>query len=193
MIRAIHSNKIYFFKEKTIMTKTNKIFGFIGGTICALGLVAGVGYVSADAGTTNGFRQAAQIVTQQQDNALEMGRGGQGNGVLSEYLTEEDIHAAVADVLGITVDDLLAAKDAGTRLPDLAEELGVDIEVVHEAVQVVRAEAIQHALNDGAITQEEADQLLSQEGRPFGQRGGRGHGQGRGDNGNFVPSSTNNA
>ena len=54
--------------------------------------------------------------------------------------------AAIADALGITVEELEAAKEDGTRLSELAEELGVDMADVEAAVQEVKEDAVNQPL-----------------------------------------------
>lgn len=85
---------------------------------------------------------------------------------------------AVAQVLGMSTDDLSAALKSGKTLPQLAEEAGVEMQQIHEALQAVRAESmrehIAQALESGNITQEHADWLL--EGLDKGFLGGPGFG-----------------
>ncbi|MCB8975885.1 MAG: hypothetical protein H6657_00460 [Ardenticatenaceae bacterium] len=98
-----------------------------------------------------------------------------------EIFSRDDAEAAIAEALGLTVEDLAAAKDEGTRLTDLAEQQGVDMETVMTAVTDARTAAIEAAVADGTITQEQADILLSQDGHFFG--GGHGGPGGRGMHG----------
>lgn len=83
------------------------------------------------------------------------GNGGQNGRFFDRAAASE----AIANALGITVEELEAALDEGTKLPDLAESLGVDMEVVQAAIEAVRAEAIAQAVADGTITQEQADAM----------------------------------
>jgi hypothetical protein len=90
---------------------------------------------------------------------------------------------AVADVLGMTTDDVTAALQDGQTLQDLADEAGVDIEDVRAAIQAVHEaemrERIAQAVEDGTITQENADWLLEGLDKGFiGGPGGFGHGFG---------------
>ncbi|TET86041.1 MAG: hypothetical protein E3J37_00520 [Anaerolineales bacterium] len=88
-------------------------------------------------------------------------------------IDREKVQAAVAEALGISVEELQAARTEGKTLSDLAEELGVDLEVVRAARQAALEEAVQQAVEDGFVTQEQAEKILSHEGhwRPRGQRG----------------------
>ena len=78
----------------------------------------------------------------------------------------------MAKALGISVEELQAAHAEGKSLPTLIEELGLDRETVRANMETAKQEAIQQAVADGVITQEQADQILSGEGR--GKRGPRG-------------------
>ncbi len=98
-----------------------------------------------------------------------------------EYLPKEAVDAAIADALGLTVDDLAAARDAGQRLPELAAQQGVALSAVQDALQTALADALRQAVADGRLTQSQADEILSHAGdwfrpnqRPFGPRGGQG-------------------
>ena len=107
--------------------------------------------------------QADQILSGEGRNGFGHGHNGRRGG--NSFFDREAMQTVVADALGITVEELEAAHEAGQRLPELAEELGIDIETVEAAVQTAREEAINQAVEDGTITQEQADQILSGEGR----------------------------
>jgi uncharacterized protein (DUF433 family) len=137
------------------------------------------------------------LITQEQADAMlnNIDRFGVGKLRLGEGIIDCDaIKEAAADALGITVEELEAAHEEGTRLPDLAEELGVDLADVEAAVQAAREAAVQQAVQDGLITQEQADQILSGNGFRDGRRGGPGGFRGpRGGNGFFNAPDNSNA
>ncbi|NHZ72227.1 MAG: hypothetical protein GWP17_03970 [Aquificales bacterium] len=87
------------------------------------------------------------------------------------YLPQETVHEVMAGVLNMTVEELDAAIADGKRLPEIAEEQGVEMTAIVEAVQAAFAEAVAQAVADGVITQDQADRLLSRDFRPGGQRG----------------------
>jgi hypothetical protein len=146
-----------------------KYFLVIGGLLAAL-LVVGV------VGATSAYAQTSA-------SAPLHGRGpGEGRG-----LGDAELEAA-ADVLGMTTDELSSALQDGKRLQDIADETGVDIEDVRAAIQAVHEtemrDRIAQAVEDGTITQENADWLLEGLDKGFiGGPGGFGHGFGgpRGD------------
>lgn len=136
------------------------------------------------------------IITQAQlDEMLEMRAL---HGLAKELFSREDAQAVIAEQLGLTVEELAAAREAGTRIPDLAEEQGIDMETLMTAVSEARAAAFEQAVADGLLTQEQADLLLSKRGPRFGgPRGHGGHGGPRGggfgpgfNNGDAAPEST---
>jgi hypothetical protein len=86
-----------------------------------------------------------------------------------------DSDALLAGVLGITVDELQAARDEGKTLADLVDELGLDAATVRREMTAAYQQAVQQAVDDGTITQAQADQVLSRPGPGFGGFGGRGH------------------
>ncbi len=117
-----------------------------------------------------------------------------------DIFSRDDAQAVIAEQLGLTVEELAAARDEGTHVYDLAEEQGIDMETLMTAVSDARTAAINAAVADGTLTQEQADLLLSQNGPHFGfgghggpgghgMHGGHGgHGGMRG--GGFGPGSS---
>jgi predicted DNA-binding protein YlxM (UPF0122 family) len=76
-----------------------------------------------------------------------------------------------AEALGLTPEELFAELHAGKSLDEIAEAKGVDVQTVHDAMNVARDEArkqaIQQAVEDGRMTQGQADQMLERlENRP---------------------------
>lgn len=96
------------------------------------------------------------------------GPGGRGLGL-------EGVQVA-AEALGMTTDELITALRSGRTLQELADEAGVELQDVQDAIEAARAESmrerIQQALDAGTITQEHADWLL--EGLEKGFIGGPG-------------------
>lgn len=93
---------------------------------------------------------------------------------LMAYIDKEEL---LANALGISVDELQVAREDGKSLGTLIDELGLEATEVREAMQVNYEEAVQSAVDDGVITQEQADEILSGEGCGFGfggHPGGRG-------------------
>ena len=94
---------------------------------------------------------------------------------------------AVAEALGLTPEQLFSELHSGKTLEAIAEEKGVDIQKVYEAAQAARVQqmkdAIRQAVEDGRMTQEQADWLLEglEKGYfPMGQGFGFGRGLGLG-------------
>ena len=108
-----------------------------------------------------------------------MGRGGFGwrGGSWTMFDT-------AAEALGLTPDEFFVESHAGKSLAEIAEEQGVDLDSVYDAMKTRRAEAmreaIQQAVEDGNLTQEQADWMLEGLDQGFfpGRRG-FGHGWGR--------------
>ena len=90
---------------------------------------------------------------------------------LRNYLDRE---ALMAEALGITVEELQAARAEGKPLGVLIYELQLDRATVRTAMRTAYEEAIAQAVTDGVITQEQADQMLEGPGFGPGGPGGRG-------------------
>ena len=98
----------------------------------------------------------------------------------------------VAEALGLDPEQLFSRLHDGETVADVAEDLGVNLEDVRGALEDARAEqredAIQQALEDGRITEEQAEWMLEgiekgflPRGGGFDERRGMGHsGGGRG-------------
>lgn len=152
----------------------NKMLIVIGGLIAALLVVGVVG--------------ATSVYAQEPANVFQHGRGpggGRGPG-----LGDAELEAA-AEVLGMTTDEIESAFQEGKTLLDLADEADVDIEEVHAAIQAVHVaqarERIAQAVEDGTMTQAQADWMLDgldngymMGGGPGGFGGPRGGGLGNG-------------
>lgn len=86
-----------------------------------------------------------------------------------------------AEVLGLSPEELFVEMHAGKSLKEIAEDQGVDLETVQEAVSATRDEALREAIaqavDDGRMSQEQADWLLEglDEGYVLGRRA-LGHG-----------------
>ncbi len=93
-----------------------------------------------------------------------------GSGLLHDYMA-----TAIADVFGVSVEELQASHDAGERIYDIALAQGIAVEEIPVLMQTARVSALEAALADGVITQEQVDQMQSR----GGKRGGR-TGSGRG-------------
>jgi hypothetical protein len=88
---------------------------------------------------------------------------------------------AAAEALGMTADELSTQLWGGKTLAELADEAGVNLQDVRDAVEAAQLEAVRDAIaqavEDGRITQAQADWLL--QGLDNGYWGG-GHGTGLG-------------
>lgn len=111
-------------------------------------------------------------------------RGGRGFG--GRGLEGAGLEAA-AEVLGMSADELSAALKDGQKLNELAEEAGVEMQEIFDALSAVKEESmrerIAQAVEDGTMSQEKADWLL--EGLDKGFLGGKGFGFGGRDRGKF--------
>jgi uncharacterized membrane protein len=170
---------------------TKKRLVLLGGVALIVVLVAslaGATLVSADEPTTT-------PETHSRGRGLGRGVGGQAG------------LEAVAELLGMTADELSTQLWGGKTLADLADEAGVDLQTLRDAVEAANRaametavqDAIEQALEDGYITQEQADWLLEgleqgffPMGRSFGF--GRGmRGGGRGMTGSFGEAAPQRA
>jgi hypothetical protein len=121
------------------------------------------------------------------------GRGGFGHGLFGPGLGGQwTMFDTAAEAMGLTPTELFTELHAGKSLEEVAEAQGVDMEAVQEAMQAAREEAmrqrIEQAVEDGNMSQEQADWLLEGLEKGFAPMG-RGFGHGRGPKGDFSIDS----
>ena len=98
-----------------------------------------------------------------------------GEGILHDYMV-----AAYADLLNISAADLEVRLDSGETMAQIALSEGLTIDQFRTMMVEARTQAIDQALNDGVLTQDQAD-WMSQRGAGRMANGGgmRGGGQGQ--------------
>jgi len=101
---------------------------------------------------------------------------GQGDGLLHEYMVKY-----MADALGLSVDELNSRLEAGERLSQIAIDLGLNAEEFIQVMSEARLYAMEDAMADGIISQEQYNFMQERANNGAGSFGmGGGHGQGRG-------------
>ncbi|MCI0520702.1 MAG: hypothetical protein L0Z70_10675 [Chloroflexi bacterium] len=81
-----------------------------------------------------------------------MGQRGSGAGPMHQYMVN-----AFAEALGTTPEDLQAQLDAGETMWSVAEAKGMTLEEFSSLMLTARTEALDQAVADGVLTQEQAD------------------------------------
>lgn len=120
---------------------------------------------------------SAQGRAPQGDGSFGMGRhgmmansqvvAGAGAGLLHDYMVE-----AFADKLNVSVDEINERLASGEHVVDIALEQGLTVEEFRALMLDVRAQAVDQALADGVITQEQADWMKTRGAGVYGARGG---------------------
>jgi len=90
-------------------------------------------------------------------------------GPLHEYMIN-----AQAKTFGLTPEELLAYHQDGKTLSELAAGQGLTVEEFRSAMIEARTTALEQAVADGVITQEQADWMIAQSSRMFGSGYGSG-------------------
>ncbi|MFN2225877.1 MAG: hypothetical protein ACK2UY_06210 [Anaerolineae bacterium] len=119
------------------------------------------------------------------------GRGGMRGGFMAGG--ESVLLTVAAEQLGMTQEDLVAALQDGSTIADLAAEKGVELQDIVDAYVAQKGEDLAAAVEEGRITQEQADAMLEHLSEEVLERlqgeysfGGPGLG-GRGHHGGFGP------
>ncbi len=71
----------------------------------------------------------------------------------------------IASILGITDDQLKAEMESGKKIQDIITEHGLTMDQIHEKMLELKKEEISKAVEDGKITQEQADKFLKMPGK----------------------------
>jgi transposase-like protein len=86
--------------------------------------------------------------------------GGWGRGGFGHFGGDRwAMFDAIAEALGLSPEGLFTELHSGKSMAEVAEAQGVDTETLQDAVHAARDAAIQQAVEDGTITQEQADQM----------------------------------
>jgi hypothetical protein len=93
-------------------------------------------------------------------------RGMMGGGQMHEYM-----HAALAEKLGMTVEELDAQRDAGDNIWQIAEDKGYSADETVTLMQEARAAAIDKMVADEVLTQEQGDWMKENQGMMRGRGG----------------------
>jgi hypothetical protein len=158
-----------------------------------IGIAVLVVIVAAFAATDSVFAQGPQPNASQSSSAWQgrgrgggmMGLGAQyngtagqtgiGSGVLHDYLV-----SAFADKVGLTVSEVESRLDGGETLADIAVSQGVSLSDFQDWMTEIHTTAINQAVADGVISQDQADWMLSRPGMSGSGSYGTGYGMGRG-------------
>lgn len=120
------------------------------GTLTAFGLALAPAAMAAVPGPSSSTSVKA-------DSGSSQERGREGHGPRGE----RPGLATAMTVLDLTVDELKAAREAGTTLAELAEQQGVEVSTLIDALVAEAEEHVAEHVADGDLTQEEADERLA--------------------------------
>lgn len=98
-------------------------------------------------GRSSAMGTAAGVPVQQEINL---------NGALDELF-----HSYIAAGLGIPVEELEARLEAGETVAEIGLSLGYDLDAIREILSQARLDALDQAVLDGLLTQDQADWLAS--------------------------------
>ena len=94
-----------------------------------------------------------------------------------QAMLKDERDSILADALGISADELEAARAEGKTIREIAEEQGIDLADLQATIESAFETRLQELVDAGTITQEQADRLLSRADhaphpgpRPNGQR-----------------------
>ena len=148
--------------------------------------------VVAFAGVTAAFAQGPNQPDGITPPAMNQGQNEAGVGMGWMAVDEAAMHEAIAGALGMSVEAFEAEVANGENALTLAQKLGIDFAEVQAAMDAVHAAALQQAVDDGLLSQEQADWMLSRRGGQNGQGNDVNRGQGNGSTGRMGRGGGNN-
>jgi len=137
-------------------------------------LVAVVAFVGVAAAFAQEPNQAGGATAPRMNQATDGSNPGMG----LMAVDEATMHAAIADALYMSLDEFETAVAAGKTPLILAQEKGIDFAEVQAAMDAVHEAALQQAVDDGLISQGQANWILSHRGGQNGQGNGMNSGSG---------------
>lgn len=124
------------------------------------------------AGVTAAFAQGPNQPTGSTPSGMNQAQNAAGAGMGLMAVEEAAMHEAVAAALGLTVEQFEAEVANGENAFTLAQKLGVDFATVQDVMDAAHAAALQQSVDDGLISQEQANWMLSRRGGQNSQGNG---------------------
>ena len=128
--------------------------GVAGGALLGALLFAPLTSLAQDEGTESPGPDATQEDATRGDRPFMDGRGPGGHGMM----LGEGLETA-ADALGVTESELLSALEDGQSMADVAEEQGVDVQEVVDALVAAATERLDQAVEDGRVDEDRAEEM----------------------------------
>jgi hypothetical protein len=157
------------------------LLGTVGALVLLLGAFGGAAIVFADDPTPEAEDAPGCGIWGPRPGLFGFDRGGRWT-----------MFDTVAEALGLTPEKLFSELHGGKSLEEIAEDRGVEMEAIQEALSAARDEAMRNAIaqavEDGKMSQGQADWLLEGLEKGYMPRGrgfGRGFGHGPGMRGGF--------
>jgi hypothetical protein len=180
--------------DKTRLGRIGSVVaGVAGGAVVGALLFAPLSSLAQDEGSESPEPAATtQEDGTRGDRPFMDGRGPGGHGMMLGRGLE-----TAADTLGVTETELLSALEEGKSIADVAEEQGVDLQEVVDALVAAATERVDQAVEDGRLEEDRAEEtkaalpdrvaaMVQREGLPG--RGGRGP-EGFGPGGGMGPGA----
>jgi hypothetical protein len=128
---------------------------FVIGLVLIAAVALTVGIAFAQTPTQPGYGSYGPGMMGGRGGHSMMGFGGPVDGGYG--IMHESMVATFSEAFGLTPEALQARLDAGETMWQVAESLGYDLETFRSVMLEARADALQQAVEDGTITQEQAD------------------------------------
>jgi len=144
------------------------------------------------AGVTAAFAQGPNQPDGLAPTAMNRSQNEAGAGMGMMAVDEAAMHEAIARALGLTIDEFEAEVANGENAFTLAQKQGIDFAEVQAVMDAAHEAALQQAVNDGLVSQEQADWMLSRRGGQNDQGTGMDSGQRDGSTGRMGRGAGSN-
>jgi hypothetical protein len=137
------------------------IIGVIAlGNVLIAGAQAATPPVTSSATGTQSFGPNGVYTNTVPFGGGQMFRGGAGS-MFNDGQLHDQIQAALAQKLGMTVDELTSARQSGQTITDLANARGIALADLRQVILDVHQAALDALVKQGQLTQAQADQMLA--------------------------------
>ena len=130
-------------------------------TIAAVVVLGNVLIASAKGDGTTNWPSMGYMMGQPFTGTMPFRGGGpMHGGMMAPGGVHESAWAAIADKLGMTYDELAAAVQGGKTMAQLADEKGVSLDALKQVAIEAKKAALADLVEQGVLTQEQADWML---------------------------------
>jgi uncharacterized protein YidB (DUF937 family) len=162
-------------------SRGKKLLIVVIACLAAFALLAGVAVAAVSVGDGGHYCSSSEEDGQCGPRGRDLGRGN-----------HEEMQGVIADTLGISTEELQSELESGKTVAQLAEEKGVSVDAVVDAITAKIYESIDRAVAEGNLDAEKAEEIKSNAPDRVRERIESGRPEDRGQEGKHGPRGLGN-